>query len=357
MAYNGITRISVPRVRLRRIPRDTANSTMTYQGITRIPGDRSRAYEGTTRTQRDTTNRTLANKGTISLPRVRSRTIPRDTTNRTMAYGGSRNPPHGKTKVLYEFSPYDFGPLNVVEHSHFNNFEGGKYYVTTPDKMIKLYRLYGGRAREYGQYWGVEPRSGNLSYRYDAAVLDEWNTVEHAATLLVPEGVYMYEGQVSTQHYYLGGGWQVFIPNEIVQKLVKIQPHNMNGVGHAVLQQRIDDINRTQQNMMKRFHKEAGIQLRERASKYGSELRWLSGKTRQFILGNVSKVADSHIETGKYLIHRDSIPVMGGRRKNVSMFVRIVFDHSDTRTYQRGRTIVNETTHYYNRITEIEETV
>ena len=151
--------------------------------------------------------------------------------------------------------------------------------------MIKLYRLYGGRAGEYGQYWGLELRDGGLSYRYDAAVLDEWNTLERGTALLVPPGVFLYEGQVSRQRHYLGGGWQVFIPREIVQKLVEIQPFKLLRAGRATLQKRVDDIDRLQNSMMNRLDKERDKQLQTRAFRNGSEMGWLPLKTRQVIRG------------------------------------------------------------------------
>ncbi|KAH3725678.1 hypothetical protein DPMN_051527 [Dreissena polymorpha] len=127
---------------------------------------------------------------------------------------------HGKTNVVYQFNPADYGPFNVLDGDHFNNFTGGSYYMTTPkEDNIMLYRLYGGNATAEGQHWTLEPRKGNDGYRHDAAVLKPWNTLEHAVELIVPRGVHMYEGFVGRQKGYLGGGWQVFIPREVVKSV------------------------------------------------------------------------------------------------------------------------------------------
>lgn len=270
---------------------------------------------------------------------------------------GSSDLPHNKAKVLYKYTPYDFGPLNVIIGDHYNNFIAGTYFVTTPKDKLILYRLHGGNAGEFGQYWSVEPREGNMSYRFDAAVLPRWNTMDKTATLLVPEGVYMYEGKVSKQAHYLGGGWQVFIPREIVNLLADIQPHRMaeNGFDDRLLRRKIDEINAAQQKMMQKYNDAMNESLQERALQQGSELRNLPTDVLKVIKGNGTDKSDGKIKEGKYVVHRDSIPVRGGGRKNISVSVRIEFVRSETRTYQSGKTIVTDTTHYYNRITEITE--
>lgn len=271
-----------------------------------------------------------------------------------MASGGQETP-NDNVEILCKFTPMDYGPLNVIEGGHYNNFTGGNYYLVTPKENVVLYRLYGGKAGEYGQYWSTEPRDGNLGYRMDAAVLQQWNSMDKTAVLFVPAGVHMYEGKVSRQANFLGGGWQVFIPEEIVNHLANIQPHRLAQIDKSAAEVSINKINKVQKRMIKKYEAELNKRLQEKSLKNGSELRKLPSEVRRILQGNGK--ADGNIQTGKYLVHKDSIPIIGGRRKNVSVSVRIEFVRSETRTYQSGKTIVTETTNYYNRITEITETI
>ena len=52
-------------------------------------------------------------------------------------------------------------------------------------------------------------------------------------------------------------------------------------------------------------------------------------KTRQVIRGIFPK--GEQVKVGRYLVHRDSIPAIGGGRRDVYVYVRIEYDHSDTR--------------------------
>ncbi|XP_045176225.2 uncharacterized protein LOC123536826 [Mercenaria mercenaria] len=271
---------------------------------------------------------------------------------------GSNDFPHNNAKILYKYTPHDFGPLNVIQGDHYQNFIGGIYYVTTPREKMVLHRLHGGKAGEYGQYWTHEPRKGNEGYRWDAAVLQQWNSLDKAATLIVPEGVNMYEGKVSKQAHYLGGGWQIFIPREIVNLLAEIQPHKMaeRGYNETFIKQKIHEINTAQQKIMQEYNDKLTKRIEQRALQHGSELWNLPPEIRKVVQGDGSNKSDGKVKTGSYVVHRDSIPVPGGGRKNISVSVKIEFVRSDTRTYQSGKTIITETTNYYNRITEIRET-
>ncbi|XP_053409045.1 uncharacterized protein LOC128559927 [Mercenaria mercenaria] len=273
-----------------------------------------------------------------------------------MAYSGTSSLPHNKTTVLYAYTPYDYGPLNIIGVGHIQNFVGGSYYVTTPKEKVTLYRVYGGNAGQYGQYWTTQPPTGNESYRWDAAALPQWNTMDQTSTLVVPEGVYLYEGRVTHQAHYLGGGWQVFIPWEIVNLLAEIQPHRMieNGFNPSIINRIIEQINSTQKRTMEQYSKTMNELLQGQALNHGSELGSIPPNIRNFIQSQGGHSNSSQgIQTGRYVVHRDSIPVRGGGRRNITVSVRIEFDHSETRKYQSGQTIVTETTHYYNRITEI----
>lgn len=263
--------------------------------------------------------------------------------------------PHEKTKILCKFTPKDYGPLNVIHGKHFNNFIAGTYYLTTPKETITLYRVHGGKASEYGQYWSHDPREGNLGYRFDAAVLEEWNSMDKYAILVVPAGVHMYEGKVSKQAHYLGGGWQVFIPWEVMNHLTLIQPHKLGQCSSVEVEKTIEKINNVQKRILDTYLVEDSRLLQERSLKLGSELWKLSPEIRS-LLQSEGKT-DREIPTGTYVLHKDSIPVIGCGRKDVTVSVRIEFDHSETRTYRSGEITVTETINYYNRITEFTETI
>lgn len=89
--------------------------------------------------------------------------------------------------------------------------------MTTPkNEFLVLHRTYGGRASKFGQYWTVDERCGGIWDRIDLAIPYFWNTMEDKTTLIVPKGVFIYEGYCQGQGGLVGGGSQVFIPRSVV---------------------------------------------------------------------------------------------------------------------------------------------
>lgn len=231
--------------------------------------------------------------------------------------------------------------------------------MVTPKEPLILNRVHGGSASEFGQFWSHEPREGNLGYRMDAAVLPQWNSMDRSTSLFVPPEVFMYEGKVARQANYLGGGWQVFIPQEVMKHLTEAQLGSEASDGQC--QRAIDAIKELQDNIMKSYVKEVDERIGQRALSHGSELHSLPPEVQKILEddGNPERMiasSDGRISKGTYVIHKDSIPDLGGRRKNILVSVRLEFVRSETRPSTAGSTTATETINYYNRITEIKET-
>ena len=108
---------------------------------------------------------------------------------------------------------------NENEYNELGNFVACSYAVVTAEKPLTLHRLFGGEAREIGQYWTLEQRERNFGYRLDLGVLEEWNTLEFSTTLEIPKGVRFIVGEVAAQGFCLGGGLQAFIPRQYLEPL------------------------------------------------------------------------------------------------------------------------------------------
>ena len=140
---------------------------------------------------------------------------------------GSSELPHGKTKLLHKYTPFDYGPLARLPDAAtvIGSFRGGSYYLTVveAEEGLVLYRLCDDRLAEaFGRYWTLENREGVLGDRIDLAVPLKWNDFTKSSSLIVPKGVFLFEGPVSPQLAGggpVGGGWQVFIPREVLKPL------------------------------------------------------------------------------------------------------------------------------------------
>lgn len=262
--------------------------------------------------------------------------------------GSSSEPPsHGKTEVKLEVTPIDFGPLNVVEGEHHKNFLGGHYWVTTPkNEFLVLHRTYGGRASKFGQYWTVDERCGGVWDRIDLAIPYFWNTMEDKTTLIVPKGVFIYEGYCQGQGGLVGGGSQVFIPRSVVKALQswQIQKRGTEGLIEA------------QMEIIKRWHlkllETVASNIHENASR-GSLFGSLSAPVQRFFRNTKNgtrSTSKDEIQRGTYKVHEQQLDFCNGRRFTATLSVRIEFVKSTTRTYQAGNTTVVETTRYYNKI-------
>lgn len=122
-----------------------------------------------------------------------------------MASGGSEIP-HGKTELKMKITADEFGPLSVVGDTYVKSFRGGNYWITTPkEDFLILHRFFGGAASDDGQFWTVERHDTRQSYRNEQAVERRRNTLEDITHLIVPKGVYMFEGIAASRGKSPGG--------------------------------------------------------------------------------------------------------------------------------------------------------
>lgn len=302
-----------------------------------------------------------------------------------MATSGSSSqdlPPHGKTEVVQKFTAADYGPLSTFDQC--DNFRGGSYQLTTPTGGgLVLYRLYGGTgpraAREDGQYWSAERRDGNQSYAMDFAVLPQWpNTLEKEATLFVPPGIFLFEGYASPQHPhadhgrrdygYLGGNWQVFIPNAVVGPLLKAQKATTGG-NQGDIQRHVQEAMSAQRSYMeeydrivrekseKQLNDFCTLQNAQRFMKNGNALGSLPQSVKKALTSDSTAVTSTSgssetMPTGTHVVHRETIQLFNGANVTVSLHVRIEFSHETKRVFQSGNTTTTEITRYYKRIFE-----
>jgi len=120
--------------------------------------------------------------------------------------------------------PVRYGPINPgpLSSSVAGTFRSASYTALTLSEPVTLYRVYGGKAPQFGRYWTRVKPSGALQTQLDSAILPEWgNTFAHVAEIRVPAGTTIYEGVAAPQKLatnelpvgeLLGGGDQVFIP-------------------------------------------------------------------------------------------------------------------------------------------------
>lgn len=285
------------------------------------------------------------------------------------------SPPHGKTRLVQKFTAAEFGPLNVCEdlERRISDFRGGSYRLTTPsDNGVVLHRLYGGEAKEVGQYWTVEPRAGNLSYQLDYAMVPSWgSTLAESTTLFVPPGIMLYEGYAGPQNNprgsssFGGGGWQIFIPKSVVEPLMRAQKATKSQAAEAVreaLKQQSNILEKYDEQIKKLCEKRVKefctLENAQELLKRGSGLANIPQETKQVLqsesLSDSERTGEkpSNIPTGNYVLHRQDIALPNGRTTSVSLRVRLEFSHQTTRTTQSGNTIITITTKYYNRIFE-----
>jgi hypothetical protein len=121
----------------------------------------------------------------------------------------------GLSKVVGSFSPINPGPL---AKDIANTFRSATYTENIADGPINLYRIWGGEAKELGQYWSRTKPAGSLQAIMDNALLPAYgNTAEKVTSITVPKGTVFYEGIVGPQGNLVGGGNQIFIPRELLK--------------------------------------------------------------------------------------------------------------------------------------------
>lgn len=112
-------------------------------------------------------------------------------------------------KVVGNFNPINKGSLPEAVA---NTFRSATYSQKVLEEDIILYRAYGGKARELGQYWTRTKPEGPLQTVIDSALDQNWgNTATQVAQIRVPKGTAIYEGFAASQGGLIGGGNQVYI--------------------------------------------------------------------------------------------------------------------------------------------------
>ena len=252
----------------------------------------------------------------------------------------------------------DFGPLSVINGNYDKTFRGGNYWITTPkDDFLILYRLYGGSASESGQFWTVERHDGDQSYRRELAVAKSWNSLEDYTCLVVPRGVYMYEGVAARHGNYPGGGLQVFIPQSIVKPLFSFPKLLMARASPSDKQRwksTVDTVEKTQSDIFKRWNK---VRIEKIASNSrnlalrGKHFRSLPTAVQRVLRdpnAGRSTASKDVIPQGTYKVYEQRIKHINGSYQTLSLSVKTEFVKSTTRTYQSGKTTIVETTNHYN---------
>ncbi len=112
-------------------------------------------------------------------------------------------------KVVGYFNPINKGPLPDAVA---NSFRSATYSQKVLGEDIILYRAYGGKAKEIGQYWTRTKPEGPLQTVIDSALDQNWgNTATEVAKIRIPKGTTIYEGFAEKQGGLVGGGNQVYI--------------------------------------------------------------------------------------------------------------------------------------------------
>jgi hypothetical protein len=126
--------------------------------------------------------------------------------------------------ILNRYGPFQKGPLHMIRSgtsSVADTFRSSSYFKVSYSEPTKLYRVFGGEAKELGPYWSRTKPFGPLQAQIDSAMLPEFkNTKKYWVEIEVPANKVMYEGSASEQYLIsqggevgslMGGGNQVFI--------------------------------------------------------------------------------------------------------------------------------------------------
>jgi filamentous hemagglutinin len=119
------------------------------------------------------------------------------------------------TSVVEKYNPINPGPLSDTVA---NSFRSGTYTEVITTEPTILYRVYGGKAGEIGEYWTATKPTGTLQSKIDSALKPQWgNTATSVVEIEIPAGVRLYEGVTASQGGGLiGGGSQIFVPKEAI---------------------------------------------------------------------------------------------------------------------------------------------
>jgi hypothetical protein len=95
-----------------------------------------------------------------------------------------------------------------------NSFRGVSYEEIKEPLIV--YRLYGGKARQLGRWFMLQRPQGRLQATIDYAIRPEWgNTLERLVALRLLRGTRVFVEPAAPQGGLVGGGLQVFVPDEI----------------------------------------------------------------------------------------------------------------------------------------------
>jgi len=95
-----------------------------------------------------------------------------------------------------------------------NSFRGVSYEEIKEPLIV--YRLYGGKARQLGRWFMLQRPQGRIQATIDYGIRPEWgNTLERLVALRLPRGTRVFVGPAAPQGGLVGGGLQVFVPDEI----------------------------------------------------------------------------------------------------------------------------------------------
>ncbi|OQV22614.1 hypothetical protein BV898_03439 [Hypsibius exemplaris] len=290
---------------------------------------------------------------------------------------------HGNTEVVQQFNPIIIGPLRLPEFRNARTnefpdqtFRAGHYNLSrVKEGGLNLHRYYGGAASEYGQYWMLDKPptpTGTLASRLDSAILPSWNNqMNSAATLHVPAGVLLMEGYAASQKdqrsHFLGGGWQIFIPQPILGPLIKFK-ESMASKNLVQAHRDLEETQTAQRALLERYtsHLQQADEAYLRAFtsdtstctnllRNGNELRGLSYQDRQMLQQESHSLSDKSGKpplAGRYKVHSQTITLPSGQSVSLSLHVSLRHTGDTTRTYMQGNTRVTETTQHYTRVFE-----
>src|ERR1700744_2241297 len=98
-------------------------------------------------------------------------------------------------KKMEEYRTCDLHPVGFEGKEQAAAFSGNIHHIQFA-KTCELFRR-SNNPQEPGQFWCCEQTEGAI--RHDFAILPEWNTLEHTASLAVPKGLFAYEGVAAKQ--------------------------------------------------------------------------------------------------------------------------------------------------------------
>ena len=272
--------------------------------------------------------------------------------------GGSSELPHSETKLLHKYTPFDYGPLATLPDAAtvIGSFRGGSYYLTEVQKEegIVLYRLHDDKhASACGRYWTLESREGVLGDRIDLAVPTKWNIFTKTTSLVIPKGVLLYEGPVGPQPGGpVGGGWQIFIPGEVLKPLSMAMDLNRNReVSNSTenqekIEQYVHEARLNQKDFFENYEREmnqmnqqiiddfcnsvnphtfltAGNNLPKFDTQVGKALASLADPASA--RNEEISVVDVLGSSTSILLHSDEIRLADGSMKNISLYVHVDF--------------------------------